>query len=166
MHEMDSGRLAAEARAALDDLQRRAGGLAPARDTIGLSGHVDDFPERFLAWTWLARALRDRYDLRDPVTTTLKQAMFGVTRDEEMSEHLHQVAAVLTAQERGDAEQVDSGLAAFDSPISQGPAMQMIVLTAEELVRQAARKARRSQGEVLDSLRTELAGQGNARLGR
>ncbi|HET6966138.1 MAG TPA: hypothetical protein VFH58_15285 [Acidimicrobiales bacterium] len=82
--------------------------------------------------------------------------MIGITHDEEMSEHEHDVAAVLDAQDRGDAEEVDSRLASFDSPVSQGPAMQMIVLTAEQVLRDAARKSKQFQTEVLDAVRAEM----------
>jgi hypothetical protein len=154
----DSDLLSAEVRAAMEDLKRRAQGEPPARDTVGLSGTVDAFPERFLAWTWLARALSERYELSEPLSTSLKRAMIGVTHDEEMSAHEHDVAAVLDAQDRGVAEEVDSRLQSFDSPVSQGPAMQMIVLTTEQVLRHAARKSKRFQGEVLETIRAELEG--------
>lgn len=156
MGEKDSERLSAEALAAVDDLSRRARRAPPARDTVGLSGTVEGFPERFLAWTWLARRLSDRYDLPEPLTVSLQRAMVGVTRDEEMSEHEHDVAAVLDAQDRGDADEVESRLESFDSPVSQGPAMQMIVLTTDEVLARAARKCRRFRAEVAEEMRSEL----------
>jgi hypothetical protein len=158
MGQNDSDLLEAEVHAALDDLSRRAQGRVPARDTVGLSGSVDRFPERFLAWTWLARRISERYGLSEPLSVTLQRAMIGITHDEEMSRHEHDLAAVLDAQARGDAEQVDARLDAFDSPVSQGPAMQMIVLTTEHVLRDAARKSKRFQTEVLDDMRSEALG--------
>lgn len=157
MEERDSERLASEARAALEDLGRRAHNEGPAPDTVGLSGGIDDFPERFLAWTWLARRMRERYELADPLVVSLERALIGVVHDEEMSEHQHAVIEVLEAQERGDAGEVDQKLGAFDSMVSQGPAMQMIVLTTERILREAARRSHASPADVLDALRAEVA---------
>ena len=157
MDQRDSERLAAEARAALADLERRIRNEGPAPDTVGLSGGIDDFPERFLAWTWLARRLSELYELSDPLVVSLEHALVGVVHDEEMSEHQRDVTEVLAAQERGDAGAVDRGLAAFDSMVSQGPAMQMIVLTTERVLRECARKSHRTPGQVLAALRAELA---------
>lgn len=151
-----SDRLSDEVEAALEDLKRRVQGDPPTRDTVGLSGTVVGFPERFLAWTWLARRLSDRYELSEPLSVALKRAMIGITHDEEMSEHERDVIAVLDAQGRGDAEEVDSRLEAFDSPVSQGPAMQMIVLATEQILRDASRKSRQFETEVLDSIRAEM----------
>lgn len=157
MEERDSERLATEARAAVEDLRRRIHNDGPAPDTVGLSGAIDDFPERFLAWTWLARLTRERYELPDPLVVSLERALIGVVHDEEMSEHQHDVIEVLEAQERGDAEAVDDKLAEFDSMVSQAPAMQMIVLTTQLLLREAAQRSHSSPAEVLDALGAELA---------
>lgn len=163
MPERDSEKLVAEAVAALQDLAARSltlhstgGGQQPVPDTVGLSGSIEDFPERFLAWSWLARVVRDRNGVPGPLTAHLAAAMRGVVHDPEMSEHESDVAAVLDAQERGDADQVDAHLAAFDSPTSQLPAMQMIVLTAREVLRQAAGHSHLTEVEVLEGVRPEL----------
>lgn len=158
---LDAERLARLVPGVLDELARRMGGRAPLSDSTGeATGGVSDFGERFLAWSWVGRRTVERFGVETTLDEAMDVVILGTVNEPEMGEHVEQVRALMRTQDLGDGDKIDERLAGFDSPSEQLPAMKLVVMAVEELVRRAALAGRTDEMTVIAQLMEEAGRRG------
>jgi hypothetical protein len=138
-----------EARSAVETLAAHLDGRPLPHDPTGTqTGRIENFSERFLAWAWVARSIKERYGLQEPISTYAYDAVERGTNDPEMMDRLRAVQKVLDTQDLGAAQGVDEGLADLeDWPANLG-AIGVIVETVVYMARLAARHSGVPLGDI------------------
>lgn len=117
-------------------------GVRPTDDPTGtLTGVIEDFPARFLAWAWLARCLKEQYGLPETISSYAYAAVERGTNDPEMMDHLRDVQAVLDTQDLGSLSGIDERLGEIEEWPANLGAMGIIVETVVYMARVAAHRA-------------------------
>ena len=146
-----------EARWAVETLTAHLDGRASPHDPTGTrTGSIENFSERFLAWAWLARNIKEHYGLTEPISSYAYTAVERGTNDPEMMDHLRDVQKVFDAQDAGALAGVDEHLSEIEEWPANLGAMGIVVETVVYMARLAADRAAVPVSDITSYLAGQL----------